>query len=136
MQSSSLSAPSGPLASAHPSILVVEDEFLVRLIICDELRAAEYNVIEAVNGDEAVAILKSGARVDLIFSDVRMPGAIDGLGLLAFVRQAYPTTPVIITSGHLRPDLALADGATQFLSKPYSIEHAIRLVESGLEKWQ
>ena len=87
-----------------------------------------------MNGDEAVEILTSGASVDLVFSDVRMPGSVDGLGLLGFVRGAFPGLPVVITSGHLRPELALADGATQFLAKPYGVEQVIKLLQGELVK--
>ncbi|HEX8415649.1 MAG TPA: response regulator, partial [Sphingomicrobium sp.] len=73
----------------------MEDEFLVRLLVSEELRTAEFHVIEALDAEEAIAVLNSGVRVDLILSDVRMPGAMDGLGLLAFVRRSHPTIPVI-----------------------------------------
>jgi CheY-like chemotaxis protein len=128
--------PRATLPAGESSILVVEDEFLVRLIISDELRAAGYNVIEAVDAEEGIAILKSGARVDLILSDVRMPGPLDGLGLLAFVKESYPIIPVIITSGHLLAEEALADGATRFLPKPYTLPNALKLIEGELEKGQ
>jgi CheY-like chemotaxis protein len=116
------------------AILVVEDELFVRFLISDALRDAGYEVFEAFNADEALDILDSGVTVDLVFSDVRMPGSIDGLGLLAHVRTNSPDLPVLITSGHLPADLALADGATQFLAKPYLIEHAIKLVSEALAK--
>jgi DNA-binding NtrC family response regulator len=89
-------------------------------------------VIEAASGDEAVAILKSGVRVDLVLSDVRMPGSVDGLALLAFVREHFPKTPVIITSGHLPPDLALADGAAHFLAKPYQLQQAVDMIAHAM----
>lgn len=62
---------------------MVEDEFLIRVWASDELRDAGYDVIEAFNADEALTVLKSHVRVDLIISDVRMPGSFDGMGLLA-----------------------------------------------------
>lgn len=127
-----------PPPSALPvdgaSILVVEDEILIRTLVSDELRSADFRVIEAADADEAVAILKSGARVDLVLSDVRMPGSMDGLGLLAFVRQTCSELPVIITSGHLQPDPGLADGSTVFLPKPYRFDQAVELVKLELAK--
>lgn len=123
-----------PTASARKIILVVEDEFLVRMLLCDELRAAGYQIVEAATADEAIAILKSGTAIDLMLSDVRMPGSVDGLGLLALVRRSWPAIPVIITSGHLQPEAAFADGATQFLPKPYFASQAIELIESELAK--
>lgn len=103
-------------------VLLVEDEFLIRMIVADHLRDAGFNVTEAVNGEEAVAILTAGASIDVVFSDVRMPGATDGLALLAFVRRTLPELPVFITSGHLEPALALAAGARRFIAKPYDLD--------------
>lgn len=112
-----------PEASASCTrVLVVEDEFLIRMLVADHLRETGFNVIEACNGDEAITILKSGIMVDLVFTDVRMPGTTDGLGLLAFVKRTRPSLPVVMTSGHLPPGLALAGGATRFLSKPCGLD--------------
>lgn len=116
------------LTPSRKCILVVEDEFLIRCALSDGLRDAGYQVIEACSGDEAADILAS-LLPDLIISDVRMPGSQDGITLLALVRERFPTLPVIIVSGHLRPSDALADVATRFLAKPYAIEAMIEAVE-------
>lgn len=116
------------------TVLVAEDEVLIRMIVSDGLRDAGFSVIEAMNGDEAVEILNSGAPVDLVFSDVRMPGSLDGLGLLAFVRRTFPDLPVVITSGHLPPELAFADGAMGFVAKPYEVGLVIKAVEDTIAK--
>jgi DNA-binding NtrC family response regulator len=114
------------------TVLVVEDEFLVRLMVSDALRDVGYHVLEASSGDEAVDLFGSGVAIDVVFSDVRMPGEVDGLGLLAFVRGTYSEVPVIITSGHL-PDLPKpAISATKFLPKPYHIEQLTCLIETVL----
>jgi DNA-binding NtrC family response regulator len=124
--------PPARLPAFLPSVLVVEDEILVRMLVSDELRAADYLVLEAVDADEAVAMLRAGVRVDLILSDVRMPGSIDGMGLLRFSRENYPGIPVIITSGHLSATEACAEGATRFLPKPYRLSDALQAVKAGL----
>lgn len=116
------------------SILVVEDELLVRMMISDSLRDAGFNVIEAFNADEAVQILHSDVAIDLVLSDVRMPGSMDGLELMSYARERFPSLPFIITSGHLMVEDALARGAHKFLPKPYSFGHAIGLIESELGK--
>ena len=115
-------------------LLVVEDEVLIRFLVCDVLREAGYDVIEAADGDEALDVLKAGIRVDLMLSDVRMPGSTDGMALLAFVRQNLAELPVIITSGHLAPEIALAEGAAQFLAKPFKLVDALAAVELALVK--
>ena len=114
-------------------ILVVEDELLIRLALSDGLRDAGYQVIEACGAEEALAILDS-VRPDLVISDVQMPGPLDGLGLLAIVRREFATLPVIIVSGHLCPADALADGATQFLAKPYGLDVMLQAVEIEIGK--
>lgn len=111
------SSGTGPRRS---SILLVEDEFLIRMAVADDLRAEGYVVFEAGTGEEARDMLLSGAEVDVVVSDVRMPGKIDGLELLAFVRMNFRSLPVILCSGHLSSGIAQAQGAAAFLSKPYT----------------
>jgi CheY-like chemotaxis protein len=125
---------SSPLAGARQCILVVEDEVLIRLMVSEMLRDAGYEVIEACDADEALAVLESAVRVDLIFSDVRMPGSLDGLGLLSVVKATSPALPVIIASAHLEPDGGLAAGASQVLLKPYLLNEVVALVRSELAK--
>src|SRR5579871_5653232 len=82
------------------AILVVEDEMLIRTMVVDHLRDSGYAVIEAANADEAIAMLRGAdAKIDLVFSDVNMPGAVDGFGLARWVRQNKPHTHVLLTSG-------------------------------------
>ena len=115
-------------------ILVVEDEVLIRMFISDAFRDEGYVVIEAFNADEAVDILKAGKAVDLVFSDVRMPGSIDGIGLLRFVNERFSEIPVIMASGHLDPSIALAEGAMHLFTKPYAIDSVLNLIASQLEE--
>ena len=112
---------------------MVEDEFLIRIAICDELRDAGHRVIEAASADEALAILQSGMDVDLIFSDVRTPGSINGLELLAEVRKTTPGLPVIIVSGHVQPPDKAFDDATDFLIKPYNLGNVVTLINNRLK---
>jgi CheY-like chemotaxis protein len=101
----------------RPSILIVEDDVLLRLVTAEDLRAAGYGVIEASNADEAMTILDSGVAIDLVLTDIRMPGSMDGLALAAFVRQRWPDLKIMVASGE-RPAQALA-AADAFLPKPY-----------------
>lgn len=113
-----------PLVPASSRVLLVEDEFLIRIMLGEELRNAGYQVIEASDASEALAVLNTVAS-DLIISDVRMPGPLDGLDLLVQVREAWPRLPVIIMSGHLSASEALAKGATGFIAKPYLLDAVI-----------
>ena len=114
-------------------ILVVEDEVLIRWMVAEILRDAGYAVIEAMNGDEALEIIQSGVRVDLVFSDVRMPGKIDGTTLLEIVRKQRPDLPVVITSGHCDPTAALSGGAVDFVRKPYDPDRVVTAVATHLK---
>jgi CheY-like chemotaxis protein len=117
---------------ATPAVLIVEDEFLIRMMAAQALREVGCDVVEASNGAEALAFLNSGAPVDLVFTDVQMPGPVDGLALLAFVRQTIPSLPVIVSSGHLDPDLAIEAGAAAFLPKPYQADVLAVLVDAKI----
>ena len=122
-----------PFASTSPRILLVEDEFLIRFMLSDELREAGYQVIEASDATEALLVLKT-VNPDLIISDVRMPGPLDGLDLLARVRETAPALPVIIISGHLSPSQALVEGATRFIAKPFVLVAVVDAVQEALKK--
>jgi CheY-like chemotaxis protein len=97
---------------------LVEDEVLIRMMLADDLRDVGHHVIEACDADEAIALLPH-ITPDLIITDVRMPGSMDGLGLLAHVRSTSPDLPVIVTSAHLDPTCVPPRGPTLFVAKPY-----------------
>ena len=104
------------------TILVVEDEVLVRLVIADYLRECGYRVHEAVSAEEAILILQAPeVSIDVVFSDVEMPGNMDGFGLARWVRSNMPKTQVILTSGVERSaDIAATlCEAGPLLKKPY-----------------
>src|SRR5437588_13044261 len=81
-----------------PCVLVVEDEVLVRLMICEELRDRGLRVIEAVSADEAADMLQSSSDVDLIVSDIKMPGRLDDLALARHVDATRPGLPMVLAS--------------------------------------
>jgi DNA-binding response OmpR family regulator len=114
------------------SVLLVEDEVLVRLSIADELRQAGLTVLEAANADEASTVLESHSqRVGLVLTDIQMPGRIDGRGLVRLVRERYADVRVIVLTGS-PPDGLKDIGADTVLAKPHSttelIAHIKRLL--------
>jgi DNA-binding NtrC family response regulator len=117
---------------ARIAILVVEDEVLVRLFLADELRNAGFDVIESVSADEALAVLRSGTKISVLMTDVRMPGTMDGVALAKAVREEFPGIKILIASGHLPAVDAVHDG---FFTKPYDVSKVVRtiagLVEDG-----
>jgi CheY-like chemotaxis protein len=111
-----------PCAAPSPRavVLIVEDEILIRMLLAEALRLAGYEVVEAANADEALCLLRALPDPDILVTDVRMPGSVDGFELAAYVRRTKPGLKVIITSGHAGPDgaIGLADA---FLAKPYEL---------------
>jgi CheY-like chemotaxis protein len=96
------------------------------MLMADALREKGYRVIEAASGDEASDILLSGQAIDLVVTDVRMPGQIDGLALTAHAKQLNPVRPVIVVSGHLEQEAAV--GADLFIAKPYGASMLLRSI--------
>ena len=116
-------------AAAAATVLVVEDDFLVRLCAADALSEAGFNVLQADNGPAALRILED-RPVDVVFTDINMPGAFDGAGLARRIRDRWPATAVVVTSGRGRPDGGLGDA--RFLPKPYMPDSLSRVIEEVL----
>ena len=114
-------SPLSPAAATRPPrILVVEDEFLIRLTLSEVLADEGYEVIEAESGDEAMAMLTAGGEIDVLLTDIQLPGSMDGRALVRTVRADRPTLPVIFMTG--RPDAMgpSPTGARElFVTKPY-----------------
>lgn len=115
------------------TILVVEDETLIRMHGADILENAGFEVLEAANADEAVAILHKHGEVRLLFSDVDMPGTMNGLQLATLVHERWPAIRLLLTSGqhHLREE-ALPDHG-KFVPKPWSHEDLISKIKAALQ---
>lgn len=96
---------------------------LLRLMIAEELRYQGIHVLDASNADEALTILGSSLPVHLLFTDIRMPGRIDGIALARLVRAHYPQLKLIMTSSN-RPDGFVRETADVFIAKPYDL-HAV-----------
>ena len=107
------------LSKERPVVLVVEDEFLIREYAVEIINEAGFEPIKAGNADEAIEILECRSDIRIVFTDVHMPGSIDGLKLAQAVRDRWPPIKLIVTSGHITlPESALPTGG-RFLSKPY-----------------
>ena len=111
------------------AILIVEDEVLIRLLAADELRARGFGVLEASNADEAIAVLQSGVPIDLVFTDVRMPGSMDGVALAKFIHATCPGLKVIVASG-ARPGPPEPDDT--FIRKPYDPDMVVSRINDLL----
>jgi CheY-like chemotaxis protein len=114
------------------TILVVDDEVLVRLAICDALRDAGLRIVEAANADEALLYVRTDPTVELVFSDVRMPGTMDGIALARRLKAEYPHIAVVLASGHLLP--RDVETETPLFLKPYPIEETASYLIAILDK--
>jgi two-component system, response regulator PdtaR len=100
-------------------VLLVEDEFLIRLDTASSLEAAGFMVYEAANAAEAIRCLELNSDVRLIFTDVNMPGSMDGLALAHYVRGRWPPVKIIVTSGYAKVRVEDLPGGAVFVEKPY-----------------
>jgi CheY-like chemotaxis protein len=123
-------------AERTPTLLVVEDEVLIRIALSDYLQECGFKVLEAGNADEALEIIQHGTvTIDLVFSDVVMPGSMDGFGLAKWIRANRAGLPIILTSG----DAAKADIANElcerepFMAKPYDLEQLVKRIRTLID---
>ena len=115
-------------------ILLVEDDVLVRMVAADVLEDAGFTVLESTNAEEALRLLETRPDVQVLFTDVNMPGALDGLGLAQTVHERSPGVGILIGSGRVRPDLGELPPGTRFIAKPYApaaLTDAVRAVARG-----
>jgi CheY-like chemotaxis protein len=106
-------------SSKRPAVLIVEDESLVRLGAVRSIEEAGFEVIEAANADEAIRILENRSDIRVVFTDIHMPGSMDGLKLAHAVRNRWPPIKIIVTSGRVRvTEEDLPEGG-RFFAKPY-----------------
>jgi two-component system, response regulator PdtaR len=111
-------------ASSKPTVaLIVEDEFLVRMLAVDIFTDAGFEAIEAANADEALLILDSRGDIGVIFTDINMPGSIDGLSLAYVVSRRWPSIRIIVTSALRIPGNRALPVGSMFLEKPYQSSH-------------
>ena len=122
--------------ASRPAVLVVEDEVLIRMAVSDYLRECGFHVIEAGNAEEAIEVLKADTAVDIVFSDVNMPGNLDGFGLAQWIRRERPQLKIILTSGVSRKakEAGSLCGDGPFLTKPYHHEDLERHIRQLLAR--
>jgi two-component system, response regulator PdtaR len=118
-----------------PLVLVVDDEYLVRMTLVDQLEDAGYPVLEAENADAALNVLASQAEeVQVVFTDLNMPGSMDGLALVEEVHRRWPHILLLLASG--KEDLNNSDVSDdgQFLPKPFLRAGVVRTIDDMIQK--
>ena len=122
--------------SATPTVLVVEDELLVRLTIAEFLRDCGYNVLEAGNASEAIETMEAHGAINLVFTDVRMPGRMDGVDLARWCDAHHPEIPVLLTSGYNAGRIPRDEAGlrAKIIQKPYSQAQVARQIAAAIAK--
>jgi two-component system, response regulator PdtaR len=114
-------------------VLIVEDEFLLRTDASVFLEDAGFEVYEASNADEAINLLELHANIRAVFTDIQMPGSMDGLKLAHYVRGRWPPVKLILTSGRAKPLSADMPAGCGFFGKPYQFEKVESTLRAMLE---
>lgn len=114
--------------TAPKTVLIVDDEVLVRMVGSDILADGGYRVLEAANAAEALECLQSGTEVMVLFTDVNMPGTPDGLGLANLVSNRWPQVKILVASGAVKPGRDDLPEKGLFLSKPYRAEDLLAFI--------
>lgn len=103
-------------------ILIVEDEVIIRSVVAEHLRDADFTVVEAANAAEAIAVLSTQTHIDLVFSDITMPGEMDGVSLARWIGEWRAEIPILMTSGAAVIDESSPISRLPFMREPYDLE--------------
>jgi two-component sensor histidine kinase/CheY-like chemotaxis protein len=122
------------VAAALPNVLIVEDEMILRMRAVDIVEDAGFTPIEAVNADDALAILESRSDIEMLFTDIQMPGSMDGLKLAHAVRERWPLIKIILVSGQLTLTDADKPIDSRFYGKPLDVKHMIAELQDMMGK--
>jgi two-component sensor histidine kinase len=122
-----------PLA-IKPTVLVVEDEMLLRMRAVDIVEDAGFTPLEAVNADDALALLESRSDIELLFTDIQMPGTMNGLKLAHAVHERWPSIKIILLSGQVAPDEEDRPANSRFFKKPVEVREMIAELQGMIGK--
>jgi two-component system, response regulator PdtaR len=112
------------------AVLVVEDEPITRMDVVEQLEEAGFTVFEAANADTAIIMLEANPSIRVLFTDIDMPGSMDGLKLAAAVRDRWPPVRIVVTSGHRKIDMAALPQESHFFSKPYNVSEIAAIMRT------
>jgi len=113
------------MANGPIFVLVVEDEGLIRMSLVEDLMDSGFQVFEAGNADDALKVLQTHPEIEALFTDIDMPGSMDGLKLAALVSESRPDVAILLTSGYLKVPKNELPGKVPFFSKPYEVDRVV-----------
>jgi two-component system, response regulator PdtaR len=103
---------------ATPKVLIVEDEMLIRMGIAADFQDRGYDTVETGSSNDALHILRTVPDIQVVFTDINMPGDMDGLALAHYIRQHWPHMVIVVSSGKHLPTIEALPAGTRFLAKP------------------
>lgn len=118
--------------ATHPVILIVEDEDLVRILVVEYLKEVGFDVVQAIHVAHALSLADQTKRIDAVFTDIHMPGKMDGHALAEWFRQHRPDVPLLLTSGIDNPDIGSSGRHRRFIPKPYELPEVARHIRELL----
>jgi len=118
------------VATAQQNVLVVEDEYVIRMDAVVMIEEAGYNVVEACNADEAIAILETREDIRVVVTDVEMPGSMDGIKLARAIRDRWPPVELIVTSGRYHVRTGELPPRAKFMPKPYRPDVLVTVIRT------
>ena len=114
----------------HASILVVDDEALIRMAMMNIVEDAGYSAVEAANADEAIIMLERCADISAVLTDINMPGSMDGLQLSRLIRDRWPLIGLVVTSGRFVAHAMQMPTGVHFIAKPYTPGEIVSALQS------
>jgi CheY-like chemotaxis protein len=121
-------------SARRPLVLIVEDEVLLRMDAMEMIEEAGFDVIEAANADDAIALLETRSDIEVIFTDIDMPGSMDGLKLAHAVRGRWPPIRIVTTSGHFSPGRDQLPSGGEFIAKPYDLDDVAAIIRGMMAR--
>jgi DNA-binding NtrC family response regulator len=116
--------------SKKPVVLVVDDEALIRIDAAEALAAAGFRVLEASNADQAIELLETRPDIELVYTDVAMPGSMDGLALAHCIANRWPPVRLLVTTAHVHIDRSDLPEGAEFCPKPCPVEEVVAVAET------
>jgi CheY-like chemotaxis protein len=115
------------------AVLVVEDEPIIRMDVVSQLEDAGFDVFEAPDADRAIEILEANSAIRILFTDIDMPGSMDGLKLAAAVRDRWPPIRIVVASGLRKINIDALPDDSRFFSKPYNVNEIAAAMRSMVQ---
>jgi two-component system, response regulator PdtaR len=117
-----------------PAILVVEDDGLVRMSLAATIEDEGFTVYEAAHAEAAIRIMEAHPEIRVLFTDIHMPGSMDGIKLSHYVRNRWPPVKIFVASGRSRPSIQDMPPGSVFISKPYQGSDLRQVYEAALSR--